>query len=40
MLDVRAGRDDFVYPNADAIALISRFDSRSAIGRGVSSSHS
>jgi len=40
MLDVRASGDDFVYPNADAIALLSRFDSRNAIGRGVSSNHS
>jgi hypothetical protein len=40
MLDVRARRDDFVYPNSGAITLLSRFDSRNAIGRGVSSYHS
>ena len=40
MLDVRARRDDFVYPNANAIALLSRFEARSAIGPGVSSNHS
>ena len=31
---------DFAYPNGHAIALLSRFDGRSAIGRGVSSNDS
>jgi hypothetical protein len=40
MLDVRARGDDFVYPNANAIALFSRFEGGSAIGLRVRSNHS
>jgi hypothetical protein len=40
MVDVRASLDDFVYPNAGAIAVLSRFEGGSAIGLRVSSKHS
>jgi len=40
MLDVRARHHHFVYPNAGAIALLSRFDGGNAIGLRVSSKHS
>ena len=40
MLDVRARGDDFAYPNANEIALLSRFEGGSAIGPRVSSKHS
>jgi len=40
MLDVRARRRVFVYPNANAIALLSRFEDGSAIGLRVSGKHS
>ena len=40
MPDVRATEDDFVYPNANVIALLSRFEDGSAIGLRVSSKHS
>jgi hypothetical protein len=40
MLDVRARRVDFVYPNANRVALLSRFEGGSAIGPRASSSHS
>ena len=40
MPDVRARDDDFVYPNANALAQLSRFEGGSAIGLRVSSKHS
>ena len=40
MPDVRMRGDDFVYPNANTIAVLSRFEGGSAIGLRVSSKHS